>query len=162
MANLLIALAIALAGFVSGWSANGWRMGVQVEALKAKHQKSVADAAQESNRRLISMTNDRDAKAERLAAVDKTYTDQLTKARHENQVLSDRLAAGTVGLRIAATCAARTTGIAQGSQSGSVDSGAGAVLDPIARSTYSALRANIIATETTLKACQQALAEFQD
>lgn len=153
--QIIIALAIAAASALGGWTVNGWRLGTEIQALEAKHANAVADAAKETNRRLIALTNERDAKATRLASVDATYTAKLTKARHENKTLADRLAAGTTGLRIAATCPASS---AQGS---GVDSPAGAILDASAGSAYSALRDGITTTETTLAACQKSLAEFQ-
>lgn len=162
MVNLLIALAVALAGFFGGWTSNGWRMGEQVQALKAQHEKTVADAEQASNQRLIALTNDRDAKADRLSAIDAQYTAQLSKARHENQALFDRINAGAVGLRIAATCPAKPAGSTEAAQGGGVDSAAGAVLDSVASRTYTALRANIVVTENTLSACQKSLAEFSN
>jgi hypothetical protein len=159
--QIIIALVIAAASAFGGWTVNGWRLGTEIQALKAKHANAVADAAAETNRRLIALTNERDAKATRLAGIDAKYTAQLTKERHENQILADRLAAGTTGLRIAATCPASPTKGTGAAQGGSMDSPAGAVLDPIARFAYSALRDGITTTESTLAACQKSLAEFQ-
>lgn len=158
--QILVPLVIGIASAFGGWTVNGWRLGTEIQELKAKHSQAVADAAEETNRRLITMTNERDAKATRLFEVDATYTAQLTKARHENKTLADRLAAGTTGLRIAAACPstpAQDAGTAQGS---GVDSPTGAVLDASAGSAYSALRDGITTTETTLAACQKSLAKL--
>lgn len=157
----IIALAIAAASAFGGWTVNGWRLGTEIQELKAEHSQAVADAAEETNRRLIALTNERDAKATRLASVDATYTAQLTKARHENKTLADRLASGATGLRIAATCPASPTQGTGAAESSSLDSPAGAVLDASAGSAYSALRDGITTTETTLAACQKSLAQFQ-
>lgn len=159
--QIIIVLAIAAASALGGWIVNGWRLGTEIQALKAKHSQTISDAEAETNRRMIALTNERDAKATRLASVDATYTAKLTKARHENKTLADRLASGTTGLRIAATCPASPTQGAGAAQSGSVDSPTGAVLDASAGSAYSALRDGITTTETTLAACQNSLAQFQ-
>ena len=159
--QIIIALAIAAASALGGWTANGWRLGAEIQALEAKHANAVADAEAETNRRLIALTNERDAKATRLASVDAKYTAQLTKARHENKTLAHRLAAGTTGLRIAATCPASPAQGTGAAESSSLDSPAGAVLDASAKRAYSALRDGITTTETTLAACQKSLAECQ-
>jgi prophage endopeptidase len=159
--QILIALAIAAASALGGWTANGWRFGAEIQALKAEHSKTIADAQAEANKRLITLVNERDAKATRISAIDAKYTAQLSKARNENKTLADRLADGSVRLRIAASCpdsTAEGTGTAQGS---SVDSGAGAILEAPARLAYTALVDGIITTENTLAACQKSLAEFQ-
>ena len=160
MNQILAALLIAAAGAFGGWTAQGWHLGEKIEALKADHSAAITDAVRETSRALAAMTSDRDAKADLLAAIDLKFTTQLTKARHESKVLAARLAAGTAGLRIAATCPAvdsKGTGEAQG---GSLDSGAAAVLTPAAERSYLALRENIIATENKLTACQESLAVF--
>ena len=161
MANLMISLAIALAGFFAGWQTNGWRLGLDIQSLKAEHSQEQVQLASKAAAQQAQMLKDRDALADRLAALDAEYTTQLSKARHDNQTLRDRLAAGSVGLRIDATCPSAPAGSAQAAQGGSVDSPAGAELSAAAGSAYSALRENIITTEVTLAVCQNALARFQ-
>ena len=159
--QIIIALAIAAASAFGGWTTNGWRLGAEIQTLKAEHSKAVAQAETQTRLQLAILTNERDAKATRLAEVDATYTAQLTKARYENKTLAARLAAGTTGLRISATCPTTPAQDAGVAQSGGVDSPASAVLDASARSAYSALRDGITTTETTLAACQKSLAQFQ-
>lgn len=161
MNNLIISMTIALAGFAGGWVSNGWRLGVEIQALHADHAREKSDQAEAFNQRRAAMVKERDALAERLHLVDTTKTAQLTKARNENQALADRIAAGAVGLRIDATCAGTGSGEAQSAEGGSVDSPAGAKLSAAAGQTYLGLRDNITTTEVTLAACQGVLAEFQ-
>lgn len=160
MNQILAALLIAAAGAFGGWTAQGWHLGEKIEALKAGHAQEVADAVRVSNQALINMVNDRDAKAVLLAAIDLKFTTQLTKANNETNRYRACLAAGTCGLRITATCPTpdpKATGLAEG---GSVDSGAGAVLDTAAEQAYSALRSGIDRTEAKLGACQASLKNF--
>jgi prophage endopeptidase len=158
--KLLISLLIALAGFGAGWASNGWRLGEEVQSLKTQHEKTIADAEHANNMHLIALVNEHDAKAARLAAIDQETTDQLTKAQHENKTLAARLAAGTVGLRIAATCPASAPGGPEAAQGTGVGAGASATLDATAGRAYSALREGIATTEGKLTACQRMLAEF--
>lgn len=161
MTNLIISLVIALAGFFAGWQTNGWRLGQEIESIQNAYAWESAARATAALEQLAALEKQRDALGERLHLVDQTHTTQLTKARHENQTLRDRLAAGTTGLRIEATCTQPGAGSSQAAEGGSVDSPAGAVLSAAAGQTYSALRDNITTTEVTLAACQGALAEFQ-
>lgn len=160
MNQILAALLIAAAGAFGGWTAQGWHLGEKIEALKADHSAAITDAVRETSRALAAMTSDRDAKADLLAAIDLKFTNQLTKARHETNAYRTCLAAGTCGLRIAATCPASGSKDATAAQSGSVDSPAGATLDAAAEQAYLALREGINTTEATLTACQKSLAVF--
>lgn len=161
MANLIISLVIAACGFFAGWQINGWRMDVDIQTLKAEHSQEQVQLANKAAAQQAQMLKARDALADKLSALDAEYTTQLTKARHDNQTLRDRLAAGSVGLRIDAVCPSAATGATQSAQGGSVDLAAGAELSAAAGSAYSALRENIITTEVTLAVCQNALARFQ-
>lgn len=148
MREIIIALLLATVGFAGGWAVNGWR-------LDAEHGQERIQLAKERNDQLLQAIRQRDDLGEKVAALDKTRTAQLTKARNENQALTDRLAAGTAGLRIEATCP--QSGPTEGTRTAGVDSGAAAELTPAARQAYSALRQNIIETEGRLSACQELL-----
>lgn len=161
MNNLIISMTIAALGFAGGWVSNGWRLGLEIQAIHSTHAQEDAARATAALEQRAVLAKERDALAERLHLVDTTKTAQLTKARNENKSLADRIAAGAVGLRIDATCPGAGTGQTQSAESGSVDPGAGAQLSAAAGRAYSALRENIATTETTLSACQGVLAEFQ-
>lgn len=105
------------------------------------------------------LTRERDALATRLSTIDAEATAALRKAQNENATLRNRLAAGTVGLRVKAVCAAsgERPSTAQG---GRLDTGTTAVLDPSVRQDYLDLRSNITGTESKLSACQRSLKEF--
>lgn len=159
--NYILALVIALAGFGSGWVSNGWRLGEKAQTMEAAHAQERADQAETFNKRRSAMDKERDALADKLAAADTTFTKQLAKARYENTTLASRLATGSVGLRIDATCPSAGTGQAQRAQGGGMDSGASAVLSATAGQAYLDLRDNIATTEATLSACQSSLRLFQ-
>ena len=161
MNNLIISIVIALAGFFAGWQSNGWRLGMEIQSIKAQHSAELVQQANEASSKKATLEKVRDALADKLAVLDAEYTAQLSKARHDNQTLRNRLASGTVGLRIDATCPSAGTGSAQSAQGGGVDSDSGAVLSAAAGQAYLDLRDNITTTEVTLQACQGALAEFQ-
>lgn len=162
MTRVILSIVIALAGFAAGWVGNGWRLGAELQSLHASHAQERADQAEAFSQRRTALAQERDALADRLHQADQIHTAQLQKARHENKTLADRLAAGTTGLRVDATCAPATSGPTQAAESGGVDPGAGAELTATARQAYSALRENISATEVTLAACQSSLAELQE
>ncbi|CAM8627157.1 Spanin, inner membrane subunit [Comamonadaceae bacterium] len=161
MNQLIISMAVAALGFAGGWVSNGWRLGGDVAKLQAQHSEETARQAKDFNDRRTALLQARDALSEQLGQLDKTHTEQLTKARNENKSLSARIAAGSIGLRIDATCPGTGAGQAQSAQGGSVDPGAGAELSAFAKQTYSALRDNITETEKRLSACQGALALLQ-
>jgi hypothetical protein len=161
MSNLIISMTIAALGFVGGWVFNGWRLGAELQTIHATHAKERADQAEAFSQRRAALAAERDALADRLHLVDTTKTAQLTKAQNENKSLAARIAAGSVGLRIDATCPSAGTGQAESAESGGVDSPAGAQLSAAAGQAYSALRENITTTEVTLQACQGALSELQ-
>ena len=150
MNQIIIALAIAAAGFGAGWQTNGWRLNEKIAEAKAEQ-------LQTDKKALADMTEERDQKADKLSTIDQTYTSQLTKARNETKRLNSCIADGTCGLRIHATIPACTTETTQG---GSVDSGTSATLAPSAQRAYSALLDGINTTEITLAACQESLGVF--
>jgi prophage endopeptidase len=151
--RIIVALALVLGVFASGWTANGWRLGKQYAQERAKRAEFLN---QEGER----IRKDQEETLRKIAELDKEYTEKLTKARHENQALADRLASGAVRLRIAATCPTDTATTAKPAGSGGMDTPASAVLSAFAGQTYSALRDNIITTESTLSACQKSLGEL--
>ena len=160
MTQLIIYLAILLAGFGAGWETNGWRMGTEVQTLKTEHAQTVADAQAAANKHEIQLVNQRDALAEQVSQIDQAGTAQLQKAQDENQTLRTRIASGAVRLRIAASCPTGTQSGTGSTQSPGVDTGTGATLDASAGQAYSDLRSGITVTETRLTACQEVLAKF--
>jgi len=119
---------------------------------KADHE---AAARKEKDR----LTAERDALAARLSTIDAEATAELRKAQNENANLRNRLAVGSVGLRVKAVCPASGEP-PRPAEGGSLDTGTTAVLDPSVGQDYSALRENIISTESKLSACQSSLKQF--
>lgn len=154
MKYIIAALIIAAVGFGAGWQTNGWRMGVQVQALKADHEKTVADASEERNRKLVRMVERESERTTALSAINDKALATIKEKTHENQALRARVAAGTVGLRITATCPPVDPGPAQAGTGTSVDSGTTATLDGPAEQAYFALREGITYTLGQLGACQ--------
>jgi len=152
--------AVAAALFGAGWAVNGWRLGTAVANLNAQHSKTVADAATAAGKQLVQITADRDALAKRLFRIDENATAQRLKDQNEINTLRGRVAAGAVGLRVAATCPAVNAAPTGATQGSSVDSGAAPVLTAAAGQDYFALRQNIIDGETKLTACQRSLGAF--
>lgn len=152
---VLVALAFACAAV--GWIVNGWRLGADLQALKAEHAQTVADAAAKTLTAQKKAQADHDALAAQLAAQSATYHEDLTRAEHANDTLRASVATGTRVLRIAATCPAAPDHVPEAAAGGRVDSGAGAVLDPAAGQAVLDLRAAITGTEHQLAACQAAV-----
>lgn len=160
MQNLLIVLAVACAGFASGWTANGWRLGQEIEAIRTAHAREKVDQSEAFSQRRAALAAERDALAQRMSAIDKLATEKLRKDRDETNRHRDCLSDGTCGLRIQATCAPAAGGAPEAPNGTGVDPGEGATLDPAARSAYSALRDAIDSTENKLNACQGLLVEL--
>lgn len=157
---LLIVATIAASGFAAGWTTNGWRLGAEIEAIQSVHIQDKAAQLEASMERRKALAAERDALADRMAAIDKSATEKLRKDRNETNRYRDCLSDGTCGLRIQATCAPAAGGAPEASNGTGLDPGEGATLDPIARSAYSALRDAIDSTENKLNACQGLLAEL--
>jgi prophage endopeptidase len=158
--RLLIVAAIAASAFTAGWTANGWRLGSEIEAIQSVHIQDKADQLEAFMQRRAVLAAERDALADRMAAIDKSATEKLRKDRNETNRYRDCLSDGTCGLRIQATCAPAAGGASEASNGTGVDPGEGATLDSIARSAYSALRDAIDSTENKLNACQGLLVEL--
>lgn len=154
MNQIIIALAVFMAGFGAGWGVNGWRVGNQVASLKQQHAESVTEATQSSNAALVVAINRGDAMAETLSTLNDAALSELKKAQNENNTLRDSVRNRSVGLRIAATCATSNSSDAQASSGASVDSGVSAELAEPARQSYFALRDAIATVQAQLGACQ--------
>ena len=132
-----------VAAFVAGWTVNGWRGAATADEKALQDLKTATDA-----RTLAE--GQRDALAARLRASDDLHAAKLQEAQNETNRLRDRVSAGPVRLLVAAKC----PDVPQAASAPGVDSGAGAELDPAARSAYFALRDGINRAEAKLAACQ--------
>ncbi len=137
---LLVCSALTAAGgFATGYQVARWQQdGKDLKAL----QTARAD--------MVLLTGERDALTRELSAANDAHLLKLKEAQHETASLRDRLLAGTVRLRVSATCPAAPTTAADSS----VDTGAGAELDATARRAYLALRDGIDLAAGQLSACQ--------
>ena len=145
----IAALIAGLLAFAGGYKVADWRLTGQYTAEKL-------DAAQGAAKALAAMTNERDILAGKLSAANDRHTDELRKAQNETNSLRDRLRAGSIGLRIAATCPESRLG-PQAASGARVDSGTGAELGETARRAYFALRDGIDRASAQLAACQDEL-----
>lgn len=143
--NPWIFAGLLAAGFAGGWGVNGWRL---ESAYQTEENARLGAAIAERD----AMREDRDKLAVKLATNNDTHLAQLRKAQNENITLRNRVDAGTVRLRVAATC---PQPVQTGESSGAtVDPGTGPELDATARPTYHALRDGIKLVTAQLEACQ--------
>lgn len=101
-------------------------------------------------RKYRKMEQDWQTAADLLAT--ESFADMQEKER-ENEKLRAAVAAGTVRLRLKATCP-EVPGPAASGEPGPVDNGGGAELDAVSRQHYHSLRSGIIRKEAQLSACQ--------
>ena len=141
----VVALVVGVAAFAGGYKVADWRLTGQYTAEKLEASQAAAKA-------LADMTADRDALAGKLSAANDLHTTELRKAQNETNSLRDRLRAGSIGLRIAATCPE-----SQAPSGARVDTGTGAELGETARRAYFALRDGIDRASAQLAACQDEL-----
>ena len=144
---LVVAL---LAAFAGGYKVADWR-------ATAKANADALARAEKAEAGRTKAIEERDAMAQRLAASDLNHTEALRKAQDENDSLRNRIAAGTVGLRIRAVCPVRAPATAEAAAGPRVDTGTPAELDDAAGRAYSALRQGISQTAAQLAACQDEL-----
>ncbi|MFA5387738.1 MAG: lysis system i-spanin subunit Rz [Candidatus Paceibacterota bacterium] len=145
----VVALVVGALAFVGGYKVADWRLTGQYTAEKLEASQAAAKA-------LAAMTDERDILAGKLSAANDRHTDELRKAQNETNSLRDRLRAGSIGLRIAATCPDARLG-PQASSGARVDTGTGAELGETARRAYFALRDGIDRASAQLAACQDEL-----
>lgn len=148
-----IALVAALL-FGAGWTVNGWR-------YEGRIAKSTAQAAFDQTTASEKARMDEQTWRNRYAALDQETTRKMSEARNEIEALRARVESGAVRLRVSATCPGKTD-LHAGAGATGLDHGAGAELDPDARSAYFALRAGLIRVETKLAAAQDALIICRD
>lgn len=148
--RLWIALGVAVLLFFAGWAVNGWR-------LNAKHERDRQAWQDDADAKLKAATDARDVLADRLKQSDDAHLAALEKQRAENLTLRDRVAAGSVGLRVAAKCPVVVVHVSKAASGAGVDPGARAELDTDARADYYALRDGLARFESKLAACQSQL-----
>ena len=142
--------AICAASLATGWTANGWRLGEQMQAERNEWkatEKRRADAAQSEAQR----------RADEQYAADKLAQQEITDAEKKAAELERCIDAGRgCGLRVRVTpraCPGVPAGEAAGVGAGSEQT---AELDPAVRQDYRTLRAGIIRLEQALKVCVSA------
>lgn len=155
----LVAAAAALAvSFGAGWAVNGWRVGSQVDKLKADQSAALATANRSALVLQQRLDAERDGKAAELAAIDAKGAKALKGAQDENDRLQRCIAAGTCGLRVNVVRSACPASDVPGTAAtGGVDSGTGIELAPAARQDYFTLRNALGRVGAKLDACQSSL-----
>lgn len=142
--------AICAASLATGWTANGWRLGEQMQA--ERNEWAAAEKARTDAERMES-----DARALELWAADARAQKEITDAEKKAADLERCIAAGRgCGLRVRVAPRA-CPGVPAGEVTG-VGAGAEqtAELDPAARQDYRTLRSGIIRLEQALKVCVSA------
>ncbi|WP_218951263.1 lysis system i-spanin subunit Rz [Achromobacter insuavis] len=151
------ALAGGLAFGAAAWTAQGWRYGEQLAVQRAARAEEVADGQRQAREILaqrhaaVADINERNARAEWAAY------GGLRNAQIQDEGLRVDVDAGRQRLHVRAACPAAGDGVSETGVATRVDHGAGAELDPAARSDYFALRAGIQQLTAQLSACQARL-----
>ena len=68
---------LAVIAGVSGWMVNGWRLGANINALKADHATQLAKSTQDSRNRELELQRSADAQRRHKDAQIKTISDRL-------------------------------------------------------------------------------------
>jgi len=144
-AKLALVLALLAAGFISGFKVADWR----ADAAKLV-------VAKQSAKDLKDMTTARDQLAKVLQTSNDAHEAKLRKAQNETNRLRDDVAAGSAGLRIAATCSEPRLG-AQSAASAGVVAGDTAELSPTARRAYFGLKDGIDRASAMIEGLQDQL-----
>ncbi|MFY1957070.1 lysis system i-spanin subunit Rz [Achromobacter xylosoxidans] len=151
------ALAGGLAFGVAAWTAQGWRYGEQLAVQRAARAEEVADGQRQAREILaqrhaaVADINERNARAEWAAY------GGFRNAQIQDEGLRADVDAGRQRLHVRAACPAAGRGMSEAGAATGLDHGAGAELDPAARSDYFALRAGILQVTAQLAACQARL-----
>lgn len=95
MVYLAIAAVIFTLGFSSGWAINGWRLGNQLQTLKAEHNQAVAKAALEA----LTTSEAYRREEKRLVNKVKESEDALRKTIDSNTLIAASLLADRNRLR---------------------------------------------------------------
>ena len=143
---LLATVLAAVLGFGGGYKTADWRLTAMANAEETTR-------ADEAVKALNAQTVKTGELRAELAKVDDEQLKQLKDAQNETATLRDRLRAGAVRLRVAATCPA-SGGVPEAGTNTSVDNGSGAQLDGTSEQSYFALRDGIDVVTRQLAACQ--------
>lgn len=156
-AAVLLALALAGAGFLTAWKWQDNRFTAQLATQASNHQAdltAIANAGAAQARQAIELQQQAQAA---LAALDAQATKEKTNALAENEKLRAAVTAGYRRLRIAGTCPAApssTGGVPQASGGAGLGDAATVELSAAAGSTVFDIRAGAIADQAALKALQ--------
>lgn len=151
------ALAGALLAGGAAWTAQGWRYGAQMAAMRADEAGRMAEGQRHAREILqrryaeVGEINERNAKAEWAAY------GGLRSAQTKDEGLRADVDAGRQRLHVNATCAAAGGGVSGAGSAARVGDGSRPELDPSARPDYFALRAGIQQVTAQLAACQARL-----
>ncbi|WP_256659774.1 lysis protein [Pseudomonas sp. LS-2] len=153
---VVLVIALCVGSFAAAWFWQANAYGKVIATNESSYQSDrtlIANAASAQARDALAKQQEAEKK---LAALDKTATEQKDKANAENETLRRAIADGTRRLRIAGTCSAgsgssnvpKATGAAGVGNAGSVELSAAT-----GRSVFD-IRAGIIADQAALRAAQ--------
>jgi prophage endopeptidase len=135
----VILLALLAVGFYGGWTAQRWRSDAVIADMH--------DAQMAANGAAYLQAQ---ALTKHIAEADTVSIQKLTDAQHENDTLRNAVAAGTVRLRIKATCPS----VSNSATATSVGDAGTAELDPEVGLVVSDLRAGITLLESQVTMLQ--------
>ena len=106
----LIAAGVALVlAFGTGWAAQGWRMGAQLQEQRTQHAKKLQDVAEKTAAALTAVRKYERQMAAQLAELDKQKMEEINAAKSETNRLRRCIAAGTCGVRLISTAGAASS-----------------------------------------------------
>lgn len=95
--KIIIAAVCLIAGFVAGWLWSGYRLKAEIATIKT-------EAAEAKERFERDARQTEQEHAQRIAEIDKTYTEKLNHERNRNRAVVADLRRGAVQLRERFTC----------------------------------------------------------
>jgi prophage endopeptidase len=152
----VVALIIGLSAgsFAAAWFWQANAYGKVIATNEASHQADIAliaNAGADQARKALAKQQDAE---EKLAALDKTATEQKEKANAENESLRRAVADGTRRLRIAGSCSAGGGNVPGTASAASVgDAGTVELAASVGSAVYD-IRAGIISDQAALRAAQ--------
>lgn len=154
LAYMLAVIALISIGFAAAWVWQANAYGQVIASAQSDHQKDLATVSAAGTKQAREALAKQQSAEQKLAALDKTATEQKGKLNAENDTLRRAVADGTRRLRIAGSCSA-VGGNMPGTTSAAGVGDAGAIeLDRETGQAVLDLRRDIIADQAALRAAQ--------
>lgn len=137
--QLAVIVAALLIGFAGGWYIQGNRWAADVATIKAANSANMQQIANTAQAATADALAKQQAAEKSAAAIDAKYTQDLTNAQSEISTLRSAVAAGSVELRLNATCEGNSSGgnaVSKTGSAGSVTNETSPRLNDTAQSNY--------------------------